>query len=169
MNRATLHMSQELWDLVMARTLWLSSKGHTMGVGKAILCSQWPSSIVWSENGACCRAIAYFVGGKKEGRIWLNIKCLKLYQFERITLVVFVYPEICSWICHAIYLEICHVGKSIRKSHRLPELASDPPRGVGPDENYGRPWNLIHSPPCRTSCRLFIHLWVKDGCSSLGL
>ena len=46
---------------------WLSSKGRTMGVGKAILCSQGPSSIVWSKNGPCCRTIAYFVGRKKRG------------------------------------------------------------------------------------------------------
>ena len=63
---------------------WLSSKGHTMGVGKVVLCSHGPSSIVWSENGPCCGTIAYFVGGK-EKRIWFSIICLKLYQFRRIT------------------------------------------------------------------------------------
>ena len=39
-----------------------------MGVGKDVLCSHGPSSIVWSENGPCCGTIAYLVGGK-EGRI----------------------------------------------------------------------------------------------------
>jgi hypothetical protein len=50
---------------------------------------------------------------EKEGKIWFNIICLKLYQFERITLVVFVclgiyhgiryeiFPIICPEICHA--------------------------------------------------------------------
>ena len=35
-----------------------------MGVGKAVLCRHGPSSIVRSEDGPCCRTIAYFVGGK---------------------------------------------------------------------------------------------------------
>ena len=39
-----------------------------MGVGKDVLCSHGPSSIVWSENGPCRGTIAYLVGGK-EGRI----------------------------------------------------------------------------------------------------
>ena len=25
------------------------------------------------------------------------------------------------------------------------------------DANFGKPWNLIHNSPCRTSCKLFIH------------
>ena len=36
-----------------------------MGVGKVVLCSHGPSSIVWSENGPCCRTIGYVVGRKK--------------------------------------------------------------------------------------------------------
>ena len=44
---------------------WLSSKGHTMGVGKAVLCSHGPSNIVWSENGPCFGTITYFVGRKR--------------------------------------------------------------------------------------------------------
>ena len=43
------------------------------------------------------------------------------------------------------------------KSHGLPKFALGPPLGGRFDETYGRPWNLIHSPPCKTSCRLFIH------------
>ena len=43
------------------------------------------------------------------------------------------------------------------KNHGLPEFSSDPPLGGGPDANSGRPCTLIHSPPCRTPCRLFIH------------
>ena len=43
------------------------------------------------------------------------------------------------------------------KIHGLLEFASGPPLGGRPDVNSGRPWNLIHSPPCRTPCRLFIH------------
>ena len=75
-------MSQEPWPC-NGEDPWLSSKGHTMCVGKAIICSLGPSRIVWSENGPCCGTIAYFVGGK-EGRIWSNIICLKLYQLKRI-------------------------------------------------------------------------------------
>ena len=36
-----------------------------MGVGKVVLCSHGPSSIVRSENGPCCGTIAYFVGGNR--------------------------------------------------------------------------------------------------------
>ena len=43
----------------------LSSEGCTMGVGKAILCSDKPSNIVGSENGPCWGTIAYFIGGEK--------------------------------------------------------------------------------------------------------
>jgi hypothetical protein len=47
--------------------------------------------------------------------------------------------------------------KKYLKDHGLPEFALDPPLGGGPDENFGRPCTLIHNPPCRTPCRLFIH------------
>ena len=43
------------------------------------------------------------------------------------------------------------------KGNILPEFSSGPPPSGGVDENSGRPWNLTHSPLCRTSCRLFIH------------
>jgi hypothetical protein len=62
--RATSHMSQEPWPC-NGEDPWLSSKGHIMCVGKAIIYSHGPSSIVWSENGPCCGTIAYFVGGKR--------------------------------------------------------------------------------------------------------
>ena len=73
-------------------------------------------------------------------------------------LVVFVsigiYCGICFEICREIYL----VEKNIlKKNHRLLKFALGPPLGGRPDANCGRPWNLIHSPPCRTPCRLFIH------------
>ena len=77
------HMSQDLWPC-NGEGPWLSSKGRAMVVGKAIFSSHRPSSIVWSENGPCCGTIAYFVG-IKEGRIWFNTICLKLYQFNRNT------------------------------------------------------------------------------------
>ena len=62
--RATSHMSQEPWPCNGEDHL-LSSKGRTMCVGKAVLCSHGPSSIVWSENGPCCGTIAYFIGEKR--------------------------------------------------------------------------------------------------------
>jgi hypothetical protein len=37
-----------------------------MGVGKVVLCSHGPSSIVWSENESFCKTIAYFVDEKRE-------------------------------------------------------------------------------------------------------
>ena len=47
--------------------------------------------------------------------------------------------------------------KKYLKNHDLPEFSSDSPLEGGPDANSGRPCTLIHSPPCRTPCRLFIH------------
>ena len=93
--RATSHMSQEAWPC-NGEDPWLSFKGRTMGVGKAtVFCSHGSSSIVWSENGPCCRTIAYFVGGKR-GENLVNIICLKLYPFKKIIWWVF--------ICFGIYL-----------------------------------------------------------------
>jgi hypothetical protein len=43
------------------------------------------------------------------------------------------------------------------KNHGLLEFPTDPPLGGGLDANSGRPYTLIHSLPCRTPCRLFIH------------
>ena len=63
--RATSHMSQEPWPCNYGEDPWLPSKGCTMGVGKVVLCSQGPSSIVWSSNGPCCSTIQYFVDGKR--------------------------------------------------------------------------------------------------------
>jgi hypothetical protein len=61
----SLHTWAKSYDLVLNMDPWLSSKGHTMDVGKTVLCSHMPSSIVWSENEPCCRTIAYFVGRKR--------------------------------------------------------------------------------------------------------
>ena len=90
---------------------------------------------------------------EKEGRIWFDLICLKLYKFERTT-----------WWCLSIlestlqYVKTFVILEKIsKKSHGLLEFVSGPPLGGGLDENSGRPWNLIHSPPCRTPCRLFIH------------
>ena len=50
--------------------------------------------------------------------------------------------------------------KKYQKIHSLPEFALGQLNaniGGGLDKNLRRPWNLIHSPPCRTPCRLFIH------------
>ena len=48
--------------------------------------------------------------------------------------------------------------KIIQKNHGLPKFVSSPPLGGRPDKNSWRPWNLIHSPPCKIPCRrLLIH------------
>ena len=62
-KRATSYMSRGSWPC-SGEGPWLSSKGHTMGVGIAILCSHRSSSIGWSENGPCCGIIANFIGRK---------------------------------------------------------------------------------------------------------
>ena len=147
-------MSQEPWRPCNGEDSWLS-KGHTMGVGKANLCSHGPSSIVSSENGPCCGTIAYFVG-KKEGMIWFDKICLKLNQLKRITWW-------CLSVLEAIMEYACNLSwnmsswKKRIKAHGLPKFALGPPLGGGLDENSGRHGNLIHSPACRTPYRLFIH------------
>ena len=63
--RATSHTSQGSWPW-NGECPWLSSKGHNMGVGKAILCSDGPSNIVWSGNRPYWGTIACFIRGKKK-------------------------------------------------------------------------------------------------------
>jgi hypothetical protein len=113
-----------------------------------------------SWGGALMSPIAYFVGGK-EGRIWFNIICFKIYQFWHNYLVVFVspgiYPRICPGICYGLCPEIYPAEKYIKKFLVSRNFASDPTLRGGPDEYSGRPCTLIHSPPCKTPCRLFIH------------
>ena len=153
--KVTSYPSQGPWPC-SGEDHWLSSKGRPMGVGKAVLCSHGPSSIVWSENGPCCRTIAYFVG-EKEGRIWLNIICLNLYQFEIATWWCLSILESDHGICHEMCPENLSCWENILKNNGLPKFAQGPPLGGRLDVNSGRPWNLIHSPSCRTPCRLFIH------------
>ena len=89
-----------------------------MGVGKAVLCSHMPSSIVWSENGSCCGTIAYFVARiRREDLVQYTMsQTLSIWHNY---LVVFVcrgiYHGVCSRICLAICHEIYHVGTKIKK------------------------------------------------------
>jgi hypothetical protein len=70
---------------------------------------------------------------------------------------VFVSLGIYFEICPAIYPEICHAGKNIKKIMVSQNLCQAHLLEVWLDGNSGRPRNLIHSPPCRILCRLFIH------------
>jgi hypothetical protein len=72
---------------------------------------------------------------EKEGRIWFDIICLKLYKYERTT-----------WWCLSILefvmepaLQSVMLEKNIFKNHGLPEFGSRPPLGGGLGENSGRP------------------------------
>ena len=128
-------MSQEPWPC-NGEDPWLSSKGRTMGVGKAVLCSHRPSSIVWSENGPCCRTIVYFVGGKRgEDLVWCNMS-QTLSSWEN-HLVVFVclgtYLGICSGICLEIYpakknIKKVMVSQNLRQTHLLEVDLTKTPR-----------------------------------------
>ena len=109
---------------------------------------------MWSENGPCAGPL-HILLAEKEGRIWFNIICLKLYQFERICLSD--YHGICPGIYFGICLEICLVEKIYHKNHGLPKFATNPPLGGRPNGNSKTPWNRIHNPPWRTPCRLSIH------------
>ena len=154
--RATSHTSQEPWPC-NGEDPWLSSKGRTMGVGEVVLGSHETSSIVWSENGPWCGTIAYFVGGKK-GRMWFDIICLKLYQFERTT----------WWYLSVLESNLKYVLlKNENKQQQQqwsPEICVRPTSWKYTWRRFRQTWNLIHSPPCRTPCILFIHeislLWA---------
>ena len=97
--RATSHTSQEPWPW-NDEDPWLSSKGRTMGVGKAVLGSHRPSSIMWSENGPCCRTIAYFVGGKR-GEDLVSYNMSQTLPIRENYLVVFI-----NIILHGLYSKI---------------------------------------------------------------
>ena len=102
-----------------------------------------------------------FCWRKKEGMIWFHIICLKLYQLESTTWWYLSIPEsILKSALKFVLLEKQNFKIKIYiiiKNHGLPKFASGPPLGGRPDLNFDRPWNIIHSPPCRTPCRLFIH------------
>jgi hypothetical protein len=97
---------------------------------------------VVKHSGPCCATIAYFVG-RKEGRIWFNKICLKLYQFD-----------IINWWCLSVLkstleslldFSLQSVLKSnlleniLKKNHGLPKFVSSPSLGGGHDENSERP------------------------------
>ena len=115
MLRATTHTRQEPWPC-NGEDPWLSSKGCTMGVREVVLGVHRPSSIVWNENGPCCETIAYIVG-RRRGKDLVNLRCLKLYQFQNTTwwCLSVLEPNIYSDICYEICPEICHVEKIFKK------------------------------------------------------
>jgi hypothetical protein len=125
------HFTHEPWPC-NGEDPWLSSKGRTLGVGKVVLCSHGPSSIVWSENGPCCGTIAYFGGGKRgEGLVEHSMsQTLSIWENN---LVVFVClgtcPAIYGRICYGIYPAICPPRKKKFKSHGLLKFATSPPLG----------------------------------------
>jgi hypothetical protein len=150
-------MSQEPWPC-SGEDPWLSAKVRTMGVGKALLCSHMPSSIVWSENGPFCGTIACFVGGKREERrgeerIWFNIICLKLYQFKIIICWCLSFFGIFPTICHETYL----AGNNIEKKSWCTGICVRPTSSRWAWCKFHRPCTLIHNLPCRPPCRFFIH------------
>ena len=69
---------------------------------------------------------------EKEGRIWFNIICLQLYQFERIT-----------WWCLYVMefalqyvLKFAMLKKVLKKCHGVLDFLSS---RSGPDTNFGKP------------------------------
>ena len=139
----------------MVRALHSHPKAvRTMGVGKVILCSHGPSRIACNENGPCCGTIAYFVGGEKRGEELVQYNLSQTLLIWEDYLVVFVYPGICI----ASYPEICHVGgKKLKNSWSCWNFRYAHLLEVGLMKILALPWICIHSPPCRTPCRLFVH------------
>ena len=113
-----------------------------MGVRKAVLCSHGPSSIVWSENEPRWGTISYFVGGKKRGGFGL------IYYISNSIILREAFGGVSlSW--NLLWNLSCW-----KKYYKI-MVSRNLPRKV--NENSGRPWNLIHSMPCKTPCRLSIH------------
>jgi hypothetical protein len=141
-------MSQEPWPC-NGEDPCLSSKDRTMGVGEVVLCSHGPSSTVWSENGPCCGTIAYFVGGKRgEDLVQYNMSQTLSIQDNHLAMLICL-----GFVMRFVLME----EKNLKRKNGLQEFVSGPLLGGEPDENSGRPLNLIHSLSCRTPCRLFIH------------
>ena len=112
-NSWPLHTWSKSRDLVMVRTFYSHPKGRSiMGVGKVVLGSHGPSSMVWSENGPCCETIAYFVGGIR-GEDLVSYDISQTLSFWENYLVVFV--------CLGFFPKICHAEKVLKKS-RSPEI-----------------------------------------------
>ena len=74
---------------------------------------------------------------EKEGGIWYNIICLKLYQFERTTWWCLCVPEFVMESA-LIYPGICH-DDFFFFNHGLSKFVSGPSLGGRLDENSGRP------------------------------
>ena len=66
--------------------------------------------------------------------------------------MVFVSPGTCYGIC----LEICHIGKYIKIMVSI-SLCQAHLLEVDLTKYSERAWNLMHSLPCGTPCRLFLH------------
>ena len=115
----------------------------------------------------------------KEGRIWFDVVCLKLYQFEKITWWCLSILEYVMEYALQSIPEIYHAGKFIKKVMVSRDFFVKPTSKRWAWHQFGRPWNLIHSPPCTTSCRLFVHgvffgplglhlrVWIELGRSPL--
>ena len=85
------------------------------------------------------------------------VYCNRSHTIWENYLVVFVSLGFCPRIYFGISLEICHVEKNKNKNNGISKFALGSLCGGRPNVNFGRPWNLIHSPSFRTPCRLFIH------------
>ena len=54
-------------------------------------------------------------------------------------------------------LKFVLLKKTWKKHYSLLEFVSGPPPRGRPNANSGRPFHLVHNPPCRTPCTLFFH------------
>ena len=83
--------------------------------------------------------------GEIERMIWFDIICLKCNQFEMIDRVC-LYLMIIWWCLYVLESFLQSIPKFV-----LVEII------VIKFREIMKPCYLIHNPPCRTSCRLFIH------------
>ena len=100
-----------------------------MGVREVVLGVHRPSSIVWNENGPCCETIAYIVG-RRRGNDLVNLRCLKLYQFQNTTwwclsvlepnmesILIYVMKFALKYVMLKKYLKIIMVSRNTHQAH----------------------------------------------------
>ena len=98
----------------MVRTLDSHPKAVPWVLGKSFYVVTGPQAYCDVRMDHVAGAL-HILLAKKEGRIWFDMKCLKLYQFKRITWWCLSLLESVMDSCLAICLEICHAGKFIKQ------------------------------------------------------
>ena len=159
MSWGPLHTWAKSHDLVLVRTLDSHPKAVQWVLRKLLYVVIGPQAWCEVRMDHVARPLHILLVEKK-GRIWFNIICLKFYQFERTTWwCLFVLKSILDSIMEYSLPSVVTyfmLGKILKKSCS-PGICVKPTSWRWAWRKFWGPWNLIHSPPCRTPCRCFIH------------